>query len=329
MMMSAGSVVSLIAYSRPYAYLLRCEQLTAQARRLSQAMHHARSGSNGVAVSMHRASQRSEGKVMGFLAGKKILVTGVLSTRSIAYGIAQACHREGAELAFTYVGERFRARALALASEFESDRVFECDVTSDSQIDAAMRELGTQWDRLDGLVHAIAFAQQESISGDFLEGLSREAFHLAQDVSAYSFPALCKAALPLFRPGSSVLTLSYLGAVRAMPRYNTMGLAKAALESSVRYLAQSLGRRGVRANAISAGPIRTLASAGFKDFGQLLDFVGEHSPLRRNVTILDVGNVAAFLLSDLAAGMTAQVSYVDAGFSEAMSIDVGVDQTLA
>lgn len=252
---------------------------------------------------------------MAFLQGKKILITGLLSNRSIAYGIAQACKREGAELAFTYVGERFKDRIADFAKEFGSTLTFDCDVTSDEQINALFADLSKSWEHLDGLVHAIGFAPREAITGDFLEGFSRESFHIAHDVSAYSFPALAKAALPLLRPGSSLLTLTYLGSMRATPNYNTMGLAKASLESSVRYLAQSLGPKGVRVNGISAGPIKTLAASGIKDFGKLLGVVAEHAPLRRNVTIEDVGNAAAFLLSDLSGGITSEITYVDGGFS--------------
>lgn len=253
---------------------------------------------------------------MGFLQGKRILVTGVLSNRSIAYGIAQACHRQGAELAFTYVGDRFKERVEGFAAELGSNIVVPCDVAEDAQIDAAIEQLGNQWDGLDGLVHSIGFAPREAIAGDFLEGLSREAFRVAHDISAYSFPALAKAALPLLKGrNSSVLTLTYLGAEKVVPNYNTMGLAKASLEASVRYLATALGPMGIRANGISAGPIKTLAASGIKDFGSILKFVEANAPLRRNVTIEDVGNVAAFLMSDLAAGVTGEITHVDAGFS--------------
>ncbi|MGZ9892370.1 enoyl-ACP reductase FabI [Bordetella bronchiseptica] len=253
---------------------------------------------------------------MGFLAGKRILMTGVLSNRSIAYGIARACRDQGADLAFTYVGERFKERITEFAASFGSDIVLPCDVAEDSQIDAAFAELGKRWDGLDGLVHAIGFAPREAIAGDFLDGLSRENFRIAHDISAYSFPAMVKAALPLMegRKGS-VLTLSYLGSERVVANYNTMGLAKASLEASVRYLATALGPRGIRANAISAGPIKTLAASGIKDFSSILKFVEANAPLRRNVTIEDVGNVAAFMLSDLAAGITGEITHVDAGFS--------------
>lgn len=253
---------------------------------------------------------------MGFLNGKRILVTGVLSNRSIAYGIAQACRQQGAELAFTYVGERFKERVTEFAAELGSTIVLACDVAEDAQIEAAIAELQSNWDGLDGLVHSIGFAPREAIAGDFLEGLSREGFRIAHDISAYSFPALAKAALPLLKGRqSSVLTLTYLGAEKVVPNYNTMGLAKASLEASVRYLATSLGPMGIRANGISAGPIKTLAASGIKDFSSILKFVESHAPLRRNITIEDVGNVAAFLLSDLAAGVTGEITHVDAGFS--------------
>ncbi|HEX2531261.1 MAG TPA: enoyl-ACP reductase FabI [Burkholderiaceae bacterium] len=258
---------------------------------------------------------------MTFLQGKKILITGLLNNRSIAYGIAQACKREGAELAFTYVGERFKDRITDFANEFGSKLIFDCDVTSDEQINALFADLGKSWNQLDGLVHSIGFAPREAISGDFLDGFSREAFRVAHDISAYSFPAMAKAALPLLSPNASLLTLTYLGSSRAIPHYNTMGMAKASLEAGVRYLAESLGKRGVRVNGISAGPIKTLAASGIKDFGKLLGFVAAHAPLRRTVTIEDVGNTAAFLLSDLAAGITSEITYVDAGFFNSMGLN--------
>ena len=256
---------------------------------------------------------------MGLLAGTRILVTGVLSNRSIAYGIARAARREGADLAFTYVGERFKDRVTELAADFDSDLVLPCDVASDAEIGSLFEGLRGRWDGLDGLVHAIAFAPREAIAGELLDGLSREAFRQAHDISAYSFPALAKAALPMMEGrAGSLLTLTYLGAERAIPHYNTMGLAKASLEASVRYLAANLGPKGIRVNAISAGPIRTLAASGIAGFGKILKHVEDHAPLRRNVTIDDVGNAAAFLLSDLAAGVTGEILYVDAGYSHAV-----------
>ena len=257
---------------------------------------------------------------MGFLTGKKLLITGVLSNRSIAYGIARACHAQGAELAFSYVGERFKDRITDFAAEFDSKLIFDCDVGSDEEIDRMFADLAQVWPKFDGFVHSIGFAPREAIAGDFLEGLSRESFRIAHDISAYSFPAMAKSALPYLNEKSSLITLSYLGALRTIPNYNTMGLAKASLEASVRYLAEALGPKGVRVNGISAGPIKTLAASGIKDFGKLLSMVADSSPLRRNVTIEDVGNVAAFLLSDLAGGMTAEITYVDGGFSQTAGV---------
>lgn len=253
---------------------------------------------------------------MGFLTGKKILVTGLISNRSIAWGIAKAARREGAELALTYQNERFKGRVEDMGKELGGAVALPCDVSSDEEISALFSELGKTWSGLDGLVHALAFAPREAIAGDFLDGISREAFRQAHDVSAYSFPALAKAALPMMegRP-ASLVTLTYLGAARVVPNYNTMGLAKASLEAAVRYLAGSLGPRGIRVNGISAGPIKTLAAAGISGFGKILKFVEENAPLRRNVTIDDVGNVAAFLLSDLSAALTGEIVYADAGFS--------------
>lgn len=254
---------------------------------------------------------------MGFLADKRILITGVLSKHSIAYGIAKACHREGAKLAFTYQNERFLDRIKKFADEFESTLVFECDVSDDAQIDKLFADLGTHWEGLDGLVHSIAYAPNDAIEGDFLEGLSRDAFRIAHDVSSYSYPALAKAARPLMLKGNNaaLLALTYLGADRTMPNYNTMGLAKASLEAATRYLAFCLGPQGVRANAISAGPIKTLAASGIGNFGKLLAYNSHNAPIRRNVTIEEVGNAAAFLLSDLASGITGEIMYVDGGLN--------------
>ncbi|MBW7900179.1 MAG: enoyl-ACP reductase FabI [Rhodocyclaceae bacterium] len=254
---------------------------------------------------------------MGFLTEKRILITGLLSKHSIAYGIAKACHREGAALAFTYQNERFKERVAKFAAEFDSDLIFPCDVAEDAQIDELFVELGKHWDGLDGLVHSIAYAPSEAIEGDFLEGINRDAFRIAHDISSYSYPALAKAARPLLLKGNkpALLALSYLGAERTMPNYNTMGLAKASLEAATRYLAFCLGPQGIRANAISAGPIKTLAASGIGNFGKLLAYNAHHAPLRRNVTIEEVGNVAAFMLSDLASGITGEITYVDGGLN--------------
>jgi len=252
---------------------------------------------------------------MPILSGRRILVTGLLSNRSIAYGVAAAARREGAELALTYQNERFRERVEEMARGLGTSITLPCDVAEDGQIDALFGALRERWDALDGLVHAIAYAPREAIAGDFLEGLSREGFRVAHEVSAYSFPALAKGALPMMQGRKGALvTLTYLGAGRVVPNYNTMGLAKACLEAFVRYLAVSLGPRGIRVNGISAGPIKTLAASGIAGFGRILKFVEEQAPLRRNVTTEDVGNAAAFLLSDLAAGVTGEVMYVDGGF---------------
>jgi len=259
---------------------------------------------------------------MGFLTGKKLLITGVLSNRSIAYGIAKACHAQGAELAFSYVGERFKDRITEFAADFNSTLIFDCDVGSDEQIDRLFADLATHWPKFDGFVHSIGFAPREAIAGNFLDGLTRENYRIAQDISAYSFPAMAKAALPYLNDKSALLTLSYLGAERIIPNYNTMGLAKAALEASVRYLAEAVGHlpdgRSIRVNGLSAGPIKTLAASGIKDFGKSLAYVAAAAPTRRNVTIEEVGNVAAFMLSDLASGVTAEITYVDGGHSKTM-----------
>lgn len=261
---------------------------------------------------------------MGFLVDKRILITGLISNRSIAYGVAQACKREGAELAFTYQGDKVKDRVTEFAQEFGSDLVFQCDVASDEEITQLFADLGRHWDGLDGIVHSVAFVPKAALTGDYLESVTRENFHIAHDISAYSFTALAKAALPLMqgRP-AALLTLSYLGAIRSVPHYNVMGLAKASLESSVYYMAQSLGPKGIRVNAISAGPIKTLAASGIADFGRIFSHVEKNSPLRRNVTIEEVGNAAAFLLSNLASGITGEITYVDAGFNTTAGADMG------
>src|SRR5689334_14667892 len=253
---------------------------------------------------------------MGLLDERKILVTGVLSDRSIAYGIAKACQREGATLAFTYASEELKPRVVKLAAGFGPCPVLPCDVASDEQIAALFDALSREWGCLDGLLHSIAFAPREALSGDFLNGLSRAAFATAHDISSYSFAALAKGARPLLAGrNASLLTLTYLGAVRALANYNVMGPAKASLEANVRYLAAALGPEGTRVNAISAGPIKTLAAAGIGGFSKILHFVAQTAPLRRNVTIDEVGNVAAFYFSSLSSAITGEVTYVDCGFS--------------
>jgi enoyl-[acyl-carrier protein] reductase I len=253
---------------------------------------------------------------MTIMQGKKILITGLLSNRSIAYGIAQAMHREGAELAFTYQGEAVKDRVIKLGAEFGNGPVLPCDVSHDEEIERLFSELGKRWEGLDGIVHSIAFAPREALAGDYLESVNREAFRIAHDVSSYSLAALAKGGLNMMegRHGS-LLTLSYLGAERSIVNYNVMGLAKASLEANVRYLAQSLGPRGIRINGISAGPIKTLAASGIGGFGKILNFVEQTAPLRRNVTIEDVGNTAMFLMSNLASGVTGEILHVDSGFS--------------
>jgi enoyl-[acyl-carrier protein] reductase I len=252
---------------------------------------------------------------MGFLSGKRALIVGVASDRSIAWGIAQAMHREGAELAFTYVNEKFRERVQPLAESLGSKICVQLDVTNDAEIDAAFAAIGQAWGSLDILVHAVAYAPREALAGGFVESTSREAFKVAHDVSSYSLTALARAAQPLMTAGGAVVTLSYLGAVKSIPSYNVMGLAKASLEANVRFLAADLGPRNIRVNGISAGPIKTLAAAGIAGFRKMLGRVAEVAPLRRNVTLEDVGNAAAFLCSDLANGVTGEILYVDAGFS--------------
>ena len=250
------------------------------------------------------------------LADKKILITGMLSHRSIAYGVAEAMHREGADLVFTCQGDSVRARVEKLAAEFGKNPVIACDVSSDEDIAALFSALGKHWSWLDGIVHAIAYAPREALAGDFHDAVTRENFRVAHDISAYSLAALVKGAMPLMRGRrAAIVAMTYLGAVRAVPNYNVMGLAKASLEACVRYLAFSLGPQGVRVNGISAGPIKTLAAAGVGDFNRLLNHVAENSPLRRNVTIEEVGNVAAFLCSDLASGINGEITYVDGGFN--------------
>lgn len=254
---------------------------------------------------------------MGFLQGKRALITGIASDRSIASGIAEAMHREGAELAFTYQTEKLKSRVEKAAAEFGSDIVIPLDVSDDGQIAACFDSLGQRWtDGFDILVHAIAYAPREAIAGQFLDGLNRENFAIAHDISAYSLAALAKAARPhMANRKASIVTLSYLGAERALEGYNVMGVAKASLEATVRYLAYNLGPEGIRVNAVSAGPIKTLAAAGIAGFRKILGHVEDNAPLRRTVNIEDVGNVAAFLCSDLASGVTGEITYVDAGYN--------------
>lgn len=254
----------------------------------------------------------------GMLDGKRVLIFGVASKRSIAWGIARSMQREGATLAFTYQNERLQERVEGLAKECagEDTLALPCDVSDDEQIEELMKRLGEHWqDGFDGIVHAVAFAPREALDGDYLDSVTRESFRVAHDVSSYSFAALAKAARPMLRPGAALITLSYLGAVRAMPNYNVMGLAKASLEANTRFMANSLGPDGVRVNAISAGPIKTLAAAGIGDFRKLLGHVSSVAPMRENTTIEQVGDTAAFLASPLASGITGQVIYVDGGYN--------------
>ncbi len=253
---------------------------------------------------------------MGFLHGKRALITGIISQRSIAWGIANAMHREGAQLAFTYVNDKLKGRVDEAANAFGSNIVLPCDVSSDEQITQLFDNLGKHWDGFDILVHSIGFAPREAIQDNYLDHLTRENFAIAHDISSYSLSALAKAARPLMKGRSgAILTLTYLGADRAMANYNVMGVAKASLEASVRYLAYNLGPEGTRVNAISAGPIKTLAAAGVADFRKMLDHVEQNSPLRRNVSIDEVGNAAAFLCSDLASGITGEITFVDSGYN--------------
>jgi len=258
----------------------------------------------------------AKGSHMGFLSGKRALIVGVASDRSIAWGIAQAMHREGAELAFSYVNEKFKERVQPLAESLGSKLTMQLDVTNDAEIDTAFAAIKQAWGSLDIVVHAVAYAPREALAGGFVESTSREAFRVAHDVSSYSLTALARAAKPLMagRAGA-ILTLSYLGAVKSIPSYNVMGLAKASLEANVRFLAADMGPHNVRVNGISAGPIKTLAAAGIAGFRKMLSRVADVAPMRRNVTLEDVGNAAAFLCSDLANGITGEILYVDGGFS--------------
>lgn len=252
---------------------------------------------------------------MGFLTGKRILITGIASNRSIAYGIAQAMYREGAELAFTYQNDKLKSRVNEFAAEFASDITLPCDVSKDDSITDLFSSLAKVWDKFDGFVHAIAYAPADQLDGDYVNAVTREGFNIAHDISSYSFVALAKACRSMLKPGASLLTLTYLGAERAIPNYNVMGLAKASLEANVRYMANAMGPQGVRVNGISAGPIRTLAASGIKDFKKMLSHCEAVTPIRRTVTTEDVGNTAAFLCSDLAAGIAGEIIHVDGGFN--------------
>ena len=256
---------------------------------------------------------------MGFMTGKRALIFGVASNRSIAWGIAKAMHREGAELAFTYMGDRLRERVEKLAGECDSDIVIPCDVENDEQIEAVFEHLDDYWENLDIIIHSVAFAPKEMLEGDYLDNLTRDGFNLAHEISSYSLAAIAKAGRHMMqdRGDAAILTLSYLGAVRAFPGYNVMRLAKASLEANVRYLAHSLGGEGIRVNAISAGPIKTLAAKGIAGFNRILEHVEQSAPLHRNITIDEVGNCAAFLCSNLASGITGEIVYVDAGYHTA------------
>lgn len=252
---------------------------------------------------------------MGFLEGKKVLILGLLSDRSIAYGIAAAMKKQGAELAFTYQMEKHQGRVEKLAANFDSNLVLPCDVSNDDHIVDLFPKLSAFWNKFDILVHSIAFVPKEALDGDFVQATTRENFKIAHDVSSYSFTALAKEALPYLNNNASLLTVSYLGAERTMPNYNVMGLAKASLEANVRYMSHSLGDKGIRVNAVSAGPIKTLAASGIANFDKMIGYNEKHAALKRNVTIDEVGNAAAFLCSDLASGITGEITYVDGGMN--------------
>ncbi len=253
---------------------------------------------------------------MGFMQGKRVLIVGLASNRSIAWGIAQAMHREGAELAFTFQNEKLQGRVETMAAECGSNITVELDVSSDEQINNVFTELGKHWDGLDCIVHSVAFAPREALDGDYVEATTRDNFAIAHDISSYSFTALAKAGRDMMKGrNGSLLTLSYLGAERAIPNYNVMGVAKASLEANVRYMAVALGAEGTRVNAISAGPIKTLASAGINNFKTMLSKASDTAPLHRNVSIEEVGNAAAFMCSDLASGITGEITYVDCGYN--------------
>ena len=260
---------------------------------------------------------------MGFLSGKRVLIVGLASKRSIAYGIAEAMHREGAELAFTYQNEKLQPRVEKMAEEFGSTLCFPLDVAHDAEIEKVFTDLSKHWDGLDTIVHSVGFAPRDQLAGRFLDSVTREGYQIAHDISAYSFVALAKAGREMLKGrNGSLITLSYLGAIRAIPNYNVMGLAKASLEASVRFLAADLGPEGIRVNAVSAGPIKTLAAAGISGFRSILSHVTETAPLRKNISAIDVGNTAAFLCSDLAAGITGEIVYVDGGYSNVSMMNI-------
>ncbi|TAM46232.1 MAG: enoyl-ACP reductase [Gammaproteobacteria bacterium] len=262
---------------------------------------------------------------MGFLAGKRALVVGVAGDRSIAWGIAKALHREGAEIGYTYQNDKLKERVEKLAQQTQSDIVLPCDVASDEQIEAVFTRLDDYWDGLDIIIHSVAFAPREELAGNYVDVTTREGFRIAHEISSYSLAALAKTGRSMMQGrNGAVLTLTYIGAERSVPNYNIMGLAKASLEANVRYLAQALGPEGTRVNAISAGPIRTLAASGITDFKKLLDYNDKMAPLGRGVTIDEVGNAAAFLCSDLASGITGEIMYVDGGFN---TVAIGLNYT--
>ncbi|MFP3019295.1 MAG: enoyl-ACP reductase FabI [Arsenophonus sp.] len=252
---------------------------------------------------------------MDFMNGKRLLITGLASKISIAYGIAQAMHQQGAELAFSYQSDKIKSRVKEMASNFGSNIIFPCNVASDESITTLFSELKKVWSKFDGFVHSIAYAPTDQLNGDYVDTVTREGFRISHDISSYSFVALAKACRNMLNPNSSLITLSYLGAERAIPNYNIMGLAKASLEANVRYMANTMGPEGIRVNGISAGPIRTLAASGIKDFRKMLLYFKSVTPIRRTITSKDIGNCAAFLCSDLSSGVTGEILHVDGGFS--------------
>ena len=253
------------------------------------------------------------------MAGKRGLIMGLANDKSIAWGIARACAEAGAELAFSYQGDALKKRVDPLAAQLGSEIVLPCDVGDEGSIDALFSDLGQRWDTLDFIVHAIGFSDKNELRGRYVD-TSRANFRMTMDISVFSFTSVVQRAEKMMKNGGAALTLTYYGAERVMPHYNVMGVAKAALEASVRYMAEDLGKDGIRVNAISAGPIKTLAASGIKDFGKLLNLVASAAPIRRNITIEEVGNVAAFLLSDLASGVSAEITYVDGGYAQTTGV---------